>query len=112
MQVDDILKQIDKVVYEGQIMSHDWWCNRGDMLIAFTQGVEDAATEAEMAYKKDIVGLLDAGKKVTEARIIAETGDNYRDYRKLTTKKKRVYDHMLMAKIRARAAKEGEKYGG
>ena len=70
-----------EVVKSGKILPPDWWLNQALILATLWQELKDLMTEHEMAYKAEIVDLIEQGKKIGQANLEVEAkSENYKMY--------------------------------
>lgn len=100
--IKTILTEMKETVEQGKIQSPTWWVDKAISLTALWQDLKDEMTKSEMAYKSEIVTLLEEGKKKGEAEFMVEAkSKNYKMYCYIKGRDKIIDEFIKLAKKRA-----------
>jgi len=91
-----------QAVEDKSIVSPVQWLDWGLELNILWQDLKSEMTKHEMAYKAEVVGLIEDGKKISESKLIVESkSENYKIYSYLKGRDKLIEEFIRLAKKRA-----------
>lgn len=102
MTIKETIEEMAQTVKDGKIMSPDYWIDRALDLTVQWQELKDRLTEYEMAYKAEVVDLIEQGTKISQANLMVEAkSNNYKQYCYLKSRDLIVDQMVMLAKKRA-----------
>jgi len=100
--IKDILNEMKNAVETQALVSPTQWLDWGLSLNTLWQDLKQEMTKYEMAYKSEIVELIEQGKKISESKLIVESkSENYKIYSYLKGRDKLIEEFIRLAKKRA-----------
>lgn len=104
--VDFILGTIKERVENKEPISPDVWLDAAEKINALQEEVDEQTILAEMAYNERKRSYMSEDMPHNKAQVIAKCSDEYKLFRSLEAKSKRIKEFINLAKKRATLAKE------
>lgn len=100
--IDNILNALKKAIEDNQPVSQEQWLNTAARLTILAEDIDDQLSEMEgiMAERERIA--LEEGEPGVKAKILKTGAVDYKEYLKLKAKRKRIDEHIRIAKKRER----------
>ena len=99
-----LIAEMQDTAEKSITQSPEWWLDKAQLLATLWVGVTEDLVNYEMAYKKEVVDLLEKGDNVSQAKIkIEAVSENYRAFMYLVKKDKQIAELIKTAKKRVEA---------
>lgn len=106
--VDTIISSLREKVENREVVYPSWWIEAAEMLNLLLEDEQNALFDLEQKIAQKRASILESQTKrnVSEAKLIVEASDDFKNMRKLEAKIKRVQEQIKIAKVHGRMASE------
>ena len=106
--VDSIIESLKEKVVNKQVLHPSWWIEAAEMLNLLLGDEQDKLFEIQqqIAIERSTILANQTKRNVSEANLLVEASDQFKEMRKLEAKIKRVQEQIKIAKIHARMTQE------
>lgn len=106
--IDTILNDLKSNVEKREVVHPSWWVESAEMLNLLLADDQDKLFGLQQEIAKERYEILKSQTKrnVSEANLIVETTDKFREMRTLEAKIRRVQEQIKIAKIHGRLASD------
>jgi len=100
--IKEVLEEMKLAVQNKDILSPDDWLSYANELAIFWQDLKAEMTKYEMIYKSEVSALVEAGEKISGAKLKIEgSSKNYRLYSYLKGRDEIIKEFIKIAKKKA-----------
>jgi len=100
--IDGILGWFKKAIEEKQPISQEQWLDSAAKLVILSEEVDDQLSEMESLMLESERMAIEEGEPAAKARIMKTGVVDFMEYLKLRAKRKRIDEHIRIAKKRER----------